>query len=72
MRKRITSISCLKTPILSSVPPFVYNPIITFADNNDVDDIGYLKSICICLSRKWPESMNEHVSNCVGDFESCQ
>ena len=42
MRKRITSISCLKTPILlSSVPLFVYNPILP--DNNDVNGIGYLE-----------------------------
>ena len=27
-----------------SVPPFVYNPIIDFADNNDVDDIAFLAS----------------------------
>lgn len=27
-----------------SVPPFVYNPIIDFADNNDVNDIAYLAS----------------------------
>lgn len=27
-----------------SVPPLVYNPIIGFADNNDVNDIGYLSN----------------------------